>query len=107
MDNIQVVNYITNTGKEPFSDWLLKLDTSTRALIRARIARIRLGNFGDCKLIKGAPKIWELRIDYGPGYRVYLSKKGATLVILLIGGNKRSQLRDIEKAKRYWLEYKD
>jgi len=107
MDNIKVINYTTSTGKEPFNDWLLKLDTNTRAIIRARIARIRLGNFGDCKIIKGAPGICELRIAYGPGYRVYLGKKGTTVVILLIGGDKRSQLRDIEKAKRYWLEYKD
>lgn len=107
MDNIQVVNYTTSKGKEPFNEWLQKLDTNTRAKIRARIARIRIGNLGDCKRIKGATGIWELRVDYGPGYRVYLAKNGTTVVILLIGGDKRSQLRDIEKAKRYWLAYKD
>lgn len=66
-----------------------------------------MGNFGDAKMIKGGEGIWELRIDYGPGYRVYFGKQGATIVILLTGGDKKSQNRDIAKAKRYWLDYKD
>ena len=107
MDIIEVVNYTTSTGREPFDDWLQKLDTNTRAIIRARIARIRLGNFGDCKRMKGAPGIWELRIAYGSGYRIYFGKRGNTIVILLLGGDKKSQSRDIEKAKRYWFAYKD
>ena len=105
MDTIKVVNYITSTGKEPFNDWLLDLDGSTRSIVRARLVRVRLGNLGDCTSIKGAKGLWELRIDYGPGYRVYFGKKGTSLVIILLGGNKRSQQRDIEKAKQYWLTY--
>jgi putative addiction module killer protein len=66
-----------------------------------------LGNFGDCKLIKGGEGVSELRIDYGPGYRIYFGKDKATIVALLIGGNKGSQTRDIAKAKRYWLDYKE
>lgn len=65
-----------------------------------------MGNFGDAKIIQNAEGIWELRIDYGPGYRIYFGKDGKTVVILLIGGEKKSQNRDIRKAKQYWLEYK-
>lgn len=107
MGIIKIVNYVTNTGKEPFNDWLQKLDSGTRAIIRTRINRLRLGNFGDCKRIKNGEGIWELRIDYGSGYRVYLGKKGTVLVILLLGGDKGTQDRDIEKAKRYWFTYKE
>jgi putative addiction module killer protein len=66
-----------------------------------------LGNFGDSKIIKGGDGIWELRINFGPGYRVYFGKKGTTIIILLLGGNKGTQERDIIKAKKYWLEYKE
>ena len=72
-----------------------------------RIGRVRLGNFGDCKYIIGSNGIWELRLDYGPGYRVYFGKEGTTIIVLLMGGEKRSQNRDIAKAKKYWLEYKE
>lgn len=65
------VTYTTSTGKEPFTDWLNSLDTRERAIILTRLARVRLGNFGDCKSIKDGDGILELRIDFGPGYRVY------------------------------------
>ena len=64
-----------------------------------------MGNFGDAKQLKGKNGIWELRIDYGPGYRVYFGKKGTTIVIILAGGSKKSQDRDIAKADKYWLDY--
>lgn len=107
MGMIKVISYVTNTGKEPFTEWLDVLDIKARQTIVTRIARVRLGNFGDCKLLKGAKGLWELRIDYGPGYRVYFGKKGSSLVILLIGGSKGSQGRDIAKAKRYWDLYQE
>ncbi len=66
-----------------------------------------MGNFGDAKRIKGGEGVLELRISYGPGYRIYFGKDGSTVVVLLIGGDKGSQNRDIAKAKRYWLDYKD
>ena len=106
MSGVKVINYITTAGKEPFTEWLHDLDGNTRAIIRTRLARIILGNFGDCKPVKGALGIWELRIFHGPGYRIYLGKIGQELVILLLGGDKKSQDRDIAKAKRYWLSYK-
>lgn len=69
-----------------------------------RINRLRLGNFGDHKVVGDG--VFELRIDYGPGYRVYFARDGAEIVILLIGGDKRTQDRDIETAKEYWADYK-
>ncbi|MDP3889054.1 MAG: type II toxin-antitoxin system RelE/ParE family toxin [bacterium] len=107
MNLIKIIVYSTKTGKEPFSDWENGLDKNTRAVVIKRLDRIRLGNFGDAKIIKGGNGIWELRIDHGPGYRIYFGKKGSIVVILLMGGEKRSQNRDIAKSKRYWLEYKE
>lgn len=107
MNTIIIKNYVTRTGKEPYVEWVDELDGNTRAIIRARINRMRLGNFGDCKRIKGCKDIWELRIKYGAGYRIYYGKKKDTVVILLLGGDKGTQERDIEKAKRYWNDYGD
>lgn len=107
MSLIKILFYTTDTGKSPFSDWVKKLDPNTRAIVRTRIDRVSLGNFGDSKQIKDGNGTWELRIDYGPGYRVYFGKKGTTIVVLLLGGNKSSQTRDITKAKQYWLTCKE
>ncbi len=104
--NIRTVIYKTSTGKEPFSEWFLDLDSGTRAIATTRLKRVRLGNLGDCKLLKGAGGVWELRIDYGPGYRIYFGKEGNEIVVLLVGGSKRSQERDIEKAQQYWLNHR-
>lgn len=103
---IEVITYITSTGKDPFTEWLEDLEADARLIIKARVARVMVGNFGDCKLLKDGSGIWELRIDYGPGYRVYFGKKGTVIVILLLGGDKSDQNRDIAKAKRYWQSCK-
>ena len=107
MDVIKVLRYITRSKKVPFADWLAELGNSHQAIVLERIARLRLGNYGDCKNIKSGGGVWELRIQYGPGYRVYFGKDGNTIVILLLGGDKGSQHRDIDKAKRYWIDYKE
>lgn len=75
--------------------------------MRIRINRLRMGNFGDCKPIKGITRLYELRIHFGPGYRLYFGKAKDKLVIILCGGDKGSQARDIEKAKEYWLYYRE
>ena len=106
MKLIKIIIYSTSNKKEPYSEWEDGLDQNTRAVIKKRLDRIRLGSFGDTKVITDGQGIWELRIDYGPGYRIYFGKKGTT-VLLLIGGNKVTQTRDISKAKRYWLYAKD
>lgn len=105
MNKITIKYYMTDTDRVPFEEWLEDLDKPIRAIIRARLARIILGNFGDCHSIQGAKGISEIRFDVGAGYRIYYGKEGDTIIILLIGGNKRTQSRDIEKAKRYWQDY--
>ncbi len=80
-----------------FTEWLADRDTMTRARIVARIRRTELGNFGDCKLVGDG--VDELRLDFGPGYRVYLASKSNALVILLAGGHKGTQTADIRRAK--------
>ena len=107
MSIIKIGIYTAKNGIEPFSVWLNKLDLKTRAIIRTRLNRIQLGNFGDIKRIKNGEGILELRINYGSGYRIYFGRKGYTIIVLLVGGDKQSQNRDIAKAKRYWLDYKD
>jgi putative addiction module killer protein len=107
MKPIDIIFYTTSTGKQPFADWQKDLDTKTESIVLARLSRLRSGNVGDCKQIKGGNGICELRINHGAGYRIYFGKKGAEIVVLLVGGDKGSQNRDIEKAKRYWLDFKE
>lgn len=103
--SIEIEIYVTPAGKQPYVSWENKLDRQARAIIATRIARLRLGNFGDCKSLTNANGIFELRIQYGPGYRIYFGKKKQAIVILLCGGDKGSQKKDIEKAKMFWEEY--
>lgn len=84
-----------------------KLDKSVRGIIRVRMNRLRLGNFGDCKTIRGTTGLYEMRFHVGPGYRLYFGRVKETLIILLCGGDKGSQEHDIQKAKEYWQLYKD
>lgn len=96
--------YLTSQGRAPFLDWLNSLrDAKARAKIRVRLGRITLGNFGDCKYVGDG--IFELRIDFCPGYRLYYGLSGEYVVLLLCGGDKSSQQKDIKKAKNYWRDY--
>lgn len=86
-----------------FSDWLRRLkDARARARIAARIVSAEHGNFGDAAPVGGG--VSEMRIHYGPGYRVYFTRRGETVYLLLLGGDKSSQRRDIEKARRMAAE---
>ncbi len=97
--------YITETGKIPFKEWLESLkDIHVRAKIRIALDRIRLGNFGHAKSI--GEGVHELKINYGPGYRIYYVFTGKTIVLLLLGGDKASQSKDIARAKEYWRVFK-
>lgn len=99
-------DYLTPAGRDPFRDWLADLaDRMARARILARVGRMAGGNFGDCKPLAGG--VWELRIDHGPGYRVYYAKAGARIVLLLVGGDKRRQQQDIETALAYWQDWQE
>lgn len=104
MEKIEIEVYETATGKRPFENWLKGLkEVHTKARISMRLDRLRLGNFGDCKTLQDG--ISELRIHYGPGIRIYYGKIGNKLVLLLCGGDKGSQNRDINKAKDYLKDY--
>ena len=103
---IEIRDYLTQTGRDPFKAWLADLaDRMARARILARVGRMAGGNFGDCKPLAGG--VWELRIDHGPGYRVYYAKAGARIVLLLVGGDKRRQQQDIETALTYWQDWQE
>ncbi len=95
--------YQTSDGKSHFEQWIHGLrDKKARAIILQRIDRIRLGNFGDCRNVGSG--VYELRISWGPGFRVYYGLEGCHIVLLLCGGDKGSQKRDIAKAYRLWKE---
>lgn len=96
-----------DNGSSPYLEWEEGLDTVARAAVRIRINRVRLGNFGDCEPVKGVHGLHELRLHLGPGYRVYFGKIKDAVVIILCGGDKRSQGRDIKKASVYWEMYKN
>ena len=102
----EVVAFRAKDGQVPFEEWLGDLDDK-RAIARvlARLARVRQGNLGDCKSV--GEGVSELRVDCGPGYRVYFGQKGQTLIVLLCGGDKRTQDRDIRLAKQFWQEFKE
>ena len=105
MRKITVRTYETSEGRVPLNEWLEKLkDRKARGIIRARINRLRLGLFGDCQSVGEGVK--ELRIFFGPGYRVYFGRDGEELIILLCGGDKSSQTKDIVRAKAYWQNYR-
>ena len=92
--------------KRPFHDWLHSLrDIQARARIRTRLDRLALGNMGNHRVLDGG--VYELKIDWGPGYRVYFGKVGNTIVLLLCGGDKSTQQKDIATAKAYMREYQD
>ena len=94
---------LTN-GDEPFKIWIDQLDRSTRAKIYTYIDRVAAG--GAKKNIKAlGDRIFEVKIDYGHGFRVYFGELDSTIILLLIGGDKKSQNRDINTAKQYWRDY--
>ncbi|HSW70065.1 MAG TPA: type II toxin-antitoxin system RelE/ParE family toxin [Gammaproteobacteria bacterium] len=99
-------NYMTLNGKVPFSDWLNSLkDPVTRLRIRRRLDRLEIGNFGDCKPI--GEGVSELRLAFGPAYRIYFAEQDDVIIILLCAGDKSSQKKDIKTAKQYWQELQE
>jgi len=102
---IEIRRYKTGNGTEPATEWLGSLkDKQARARIEVRLARLTAGNFGDCKPLRDS--VWELKIDWGSGYRVYYGQVGKAIVLLLCGGDKRTQDADIERAVDYFKDFK-
>jgi putative addiction module killer protein len=103
---IEIRRYVTRAGRVVFSEWFAELaDGNARARVADRIDRVEEGNFGDRKSLGGG--LFELRIKYGPGYRVYYGMIGRSCILLLCGGDKRKQSADIELARRYWQDYRE
>ncbi|MEK0180527.1 MAG: type II toxin-antitoxin system RelE/ParE family toxin [Oscillatoriales cyanobacterium] len=101
----EIQRYTTPDGKVPFSEWLDSLrDLKAKFKIDGRLDRVQEGNLGDYRSV--GEGVYELRINYGPGYRVYFGQVGTTIVLLLIGGDKSTQEQDINKAKEYWTDYR-
>jgi putative addiction module killer protein len=101
---VEVREYVDARGRVPYRDWILQLDTIARVRIITAVLRMEHGNFSAAKSVGSG--VSELRLDFGPGYRVYFGKDGERLVILLGGGSKRRQQSDIAAAQSLWGEYK-
>ena len=98
--------YQLPNGTEPFTDWFNSIrDTRAKQRIRARLQSLKLGNLGEHKFVGDG--VWELKLDIGPGYRIYYGEVSDIIVLLLCGGDKSSQHRDIELAINYWTEFKE
>lgn len=102
MSMFEIREYAEN-GRSPFAEWQDGLDPVTAARVDTCLRRLELGNFGAAKRLRGG--VSELRLDFGPGYRVYYGLDGKTVVILLGGGDKRRQRADIEAAVSRWANY--
>ena len=101
----QRLNYETEKGDCPFEDWFITLkDAKIRAIIRTRLDRLALGLLGDHHDVGDG--VWELRIDYGPGYRVYYGELKGYVILILMGGSKRGQSRDIKTARKYFSDFR-
>ncbi len=98
--------YRDQNGREPFTDWFESVrDLKILNRIQARLDRLESGNLGDYRPVGNG--VFELRFQFGPGYRIYFGEVDNTMVLLLCGGEKSSQTRDIQRAKVYWQAYKE
>lgn len=101
---IEIEEYLDEQGQSAFGAWFDKLDSQAALKVTTYLARIETGNTSQLKSLGGG--VSECRINWGPGIRIYLAWDGSTLIILLGGGTKRRQSKDIESAKLAWTEYK-
>jgi putative addiction module killer protein len=95
--------YLSADGRSFFREWLDGLDISVRARIQARVLRFEMGNLGDHKSVGRG--VWEARLAFGPGYRIYFGKEGAAVILLHLGGDKSSQASDIRETRHLWKDY--
>jgi putative addiction module killer protein len=101
---MQILEYLDAAGKSPYQDWFERLDAQAAAKVTVAVTRIELGNLSNVKGVGAG--VQEYRIDFGPGYRVYFGRDGDRLVILLAGGTKSRQQKDIATAQKRWADYK-
>lgn len=102
---LTIREYLTPQGRSPFREWLKSLDIPVQVRIQARVLRFEGGNLGDHKAVGGG--VWEARLDFGPGYRLYFGKEGDAVILILAGGDKSSQTRDIAAARRCWVDFRE
>jgi putative addiction module killer protein len=102
-DKIAIEEYRDEAGKSPYGRWLAKLNSFAAAKVNNSLERLAMGNVSNCKSVGGG--VLELKIHFGPGYRVYFGRDGARLVLLLGGGTKARQSADIEQAQDRWKQY--
>ena len=103
---MKIRRYLTESGRDVFGEWLAGMkDERTKAKIIARIDRLSVGNFGNCKSLAGG--LFELKVDWGPGYRIYYALISKECVLLLGGGEKRRQVSDIDHARKHLADYKE
>ena len=101
---LEIRYYLARDGRSPFEGWFASLDPVARARITVAVARLEQGNLSNAKGV--GEGVFEYRINFGPGYRVYFGRDGEILVILLTGGTKKRQQRDIVAAIEMWADYK-
>lgn len=101
---IEILEYLDGNSRSPYAAWFERLSAQAAAKIAVSVTRLAHGNFSNVKGVGGG--VYECRVDFGPGYRIYLGKDGDRLVILLAGGTKKRQQRDIQHAMARWQDYK-
>lgn len=101
---IKISQYLTDDNQSPFEKWFLELNSIAAAKITKAIYKLELGNFSTVEGVGGG--VYEQKIDFAAGYRIYFGKDGDDIIILLCGGTKKKQSNDIAKAKIYWQSYK-
>ena len=104
MAAIEIREYLDARGRSPFADWFDRLDSVASAKVATALIRMQQGNLSNAKGVGGG--LFEYRIDFAAGYRIYFGRVGDTLIVLLGGGMKRRQQQDIEAARLLWREYK-
>ena len=102
---MRIVEYLDAAGRSPFARWFNRLDSTAAARITVALTRIELGHLSNVKSVGGG--VFEYRIDFGPGYRIYFGRHGDELIVLLAGGSKKRQQQDIETAHARWVDHKE
>lgn len=104
---MKILIYAKENGKEPLIEWMNKLDRKLKIQVQNKIVKLEKGNYSDCTILKGADGIKEARVRAASGLRIYFAEEDNVIIILLAGGDKDTQKKDIKLAKEYWKDYKN